>query len=133
LILNIIDNSTNGDMIVELTEHWAGFHLDTFLPELITRITNNKEVGLIEDGYFVVKERYIGRLVPATHGRKDEYILFFEDDIYQVAGRANYFLKLITGKNFGDVKINTSLQELEMLKNKWVEWFDKRCRKTKVK
>jgi hypothetical protein len=45
------------------------------------------------------------------------------DDLFTVAGRANWMLRNLTKKNFGYVKPNTSTDELTKLQQKWTRFF----------
>ena len=44
------------------------------------------------------------------------------DDLFKVAGRANWLLRNLTGKNFGEIKINFTSDSLLLLKSKWASW-----------
>lgn len=128
ILLNI-DNETNGTVVFELTENWAAIHISEILTPLVSRLDNIKEVGFDEDGMIVVNERYVkmGMVVIANHGVKEKDIIYTDDDIYKIAGRANFLLKRITGEDFGNVNIESSEKELEVLKDKWVNWLSSRC------
>ncbi|MEO6851026.1 MAG: hypothetical protein ABI166_10355, partial [Mucilaginibacter sp.] len=49
--------------------------------------------------------------------------LVFDNDLYQVGGRANQILQNLTDKNFGFVNIHSSQKELEELKEKWLKFL----------
>lgn len=44
------------------------------------------------------------------------------DDLYKVSGRANWLLRNLAGKNFGNIRINSTINNLLQLKEKWVSW-----------
>lgn len=47
-----------------------------------------------------------------------------DDDLFSVAGRANWVLRNITKKNFGYVKPNATAADLLLLQNKWKQWLE---------
>lgn len=46
------------------------------------------------------------------------------DDLFTVAGRANWMLRNLTKKVFGYVRPNTSAEDLTKLKDKWHRWLN---------
>lgn len=46
-----------------------------------------------------------------------------EDDVFTLAGRANWILRAITKKNFGFVKPKPSAESLRSLQDKWKRWL----------
>lgn len=44
------------------------------------------------------------------------------DDLFKVSGRANWLLRNLTGKNFGNIRINFTTDSLLQLKEKWISW-----------
>jgi hypothetical protein len=116
-ILDKIDNNKEYQYIFE-SEFWLAFNYKKMIPELIKRITNNKEIGLINTADLIIWERIeSGDLESYGHGG----VAF--DDLFKVSGRANHLLKRITGENFGNVMMNTSQKELTKLQNKWIKWL----------
>ncbi|NHN26118.1 hypothetical protein FIA58_010560 [Flavobacterium jejuense] len=118
-ILDKIDNSKEYQYIFE-SEYWLAFNYKKMIPELIKRITNNREIGLINTADLIIWERIeSGDLKFYGHGG----VAF--DDLFKISGRANHLLKNITGEDFGNVMMNTSQKELTELQNKWIEWLSK--------
>lgn len=116
-ILDKIDNNKEYEYIFE-SEYWLAFNYKKMIPELIKRITNNEEIGLINTADLIIWERIeSGDLEYYGHGG----IAF--DDLFKISGRANHLLKNITGEDFGNVMMNTSQKELTELQNKWIEWL----------
>lgn len=101
-----------------IAEYWIAYNYEAMIPELIKRISNNTEIGLVESMDLVIPERVAsGQMADYPNGQVSE------DDLFTVAGRANRLLKVITGEDFGDVSMKSSSFALKDLQNKWVEWF----------
>jgi hypothetical protein len=116
-MLDKIDSDSNYDYVF-LAEYWIVFHYKDMIPQLIKRITNKKEVGLINTADLIIWERIeSGHLEFYGHGGVSD------DDLFTVAGRANLLLKDITGENFGNVGIKSSREFLIKLQSKWVKWI----------
>jgi hypothetical protein len=116
-ILDKIDNSKEYQYIFE-SEYWLAFNYKKMIPELIKRITNNKEIGLINTADLIIMERIeSGDLEFYGHGG----VAF--DDLFKISGRANHLLKNITGQDFGNVMMKTTQTELNELQKKWIEWL----------
>ena len=116
-ILNQIDNKKDYHYIF-LAEYWMVFNYQEMIPELIERITNNREIGLENTSDLIIMERIeSGDLQFYGHGG------VAQDDLFKVSGRANHLLKRITGKDFGSVMIKTKQTELVEIQNKWIVWL----------
>jgi hypothetical protein len=101
-----------------IAEYWIAYNYQAMIPELIKRVSNNTEIGLVESMDLVIPERVAsGQMADYPNGQ------ICEDDLFSVAGRANRLLKVITGEDFGDVSMKSSPFALKDLQNKWVEWF----------
>jgi len=99
-------------------EYWIAFNYQVGIPELIKRITNDKEIGLKNYMDLIIMERVEnGDMTIDGHGK------IILDDLFKISGRANYLLKDITGQNFGDVKMKSTEEELRELQKKWIEWL----------
>lgn len=117
-ILDKIDNSKEYQFIFE-SEYWLAFNYKNMIPKLIKRITNNKEIGLINTADLIIWERIdSGDLKFYGHGG------VANDDLFKVSGRANHLLKNITGQDFGNVMMKTTKNELNELQKKWIEWLN---------
>jgi hypothetical protein len=46
-----------------------------------------------------------------------------DDDLFSVAGRANYILRNITSKNFGFVSVKSSASDLEKIRQSWSDYL----------
>lgn len=116
-MLDKIDNSPEYNYLY-IAEYWIAFNYEAMIPELIKRVSNNSEVGLVESADLVIPERVIsGQMRYMGDGN------ISEDDLFTIAGRANRLLTVITGENFGHVPVNASPMQLKALQEKWVEWF----------
>jgi len=116
-MLNQIDNEKDYHYIF-LAEYWLVFNYEKMIPELIERITDNREIGLENTSDLIIMERIeSGDLKFYGHGG------VAQDDLFKVSGRANHLLKRITGKDFGSVMMKTEKSELEEIQRKWVEWI----------
>ena len=50
--------------------------------------------------------------------------IIFENDLFTVSGRANELLQGLTGKNFGYVYLNSTDEDLKLLKRKWEDFLN---------
>lgn len=116
-ILDKIDNDSNYQYIF-LAEYWIAFHYSDIIPELIKRVTNKTEVGLVNSADLIILER-IGSKQMKFYGHGG----ISGDDLFTIAGRANRLLTIISGENFGQVSMYSTKEELEKLQKKWVNWL----------
>lgn len=90
----------------------------SYLNELAIQITNNKETKLKGTSRLIIWDRIIsGDIIFEGKG------LVIENDLFKVGGRANQILQNLTNRNFGNVSINSTDEELEILKNKWLSYL----------
>lgn len=116
-ILNKIDESSEYNTI-RMAEFWATLNYDTIIIELVKRITNNKIVGLKNSADLIIWERVqSGDLPFYGHGAVTD------DDLFSVAGRANYLMRKITGENFGNVSMYSTQRNLKKLQKRWAYWI----------
>jgi len=112
-----IDNNPNYRYIF-IAEYWMAFNYETMIPELLKRITDNHEVGLINTSDLIIWERIeSGDLKFWGHGG------VANDDLFTVAGRANHLLERITGEDFGWVSMYSIGKDLKKLQNRWAYWL----------
>jgi hypothetical protein len=98
-MLDKIDTSPEYNYLY-IAEYWIAFNYEAMIPELIKRISNNTEIGLVESMDLIIPERVaVGQMKNYPNGQ------ISEDDLFTVAGRANRLLKIITGENFGNVSM----------------------------
>lgn len=102
-------------LIVGATQHKDDKGL---LKALVTQITNKAKVDLKLTSRLIIWERITsGEIQFEGKGYQ------VNDDLFTVAGRANWMLRSLTKKNFGHVKPNTSQEELVTLQQKWGRWL----------
>lgn len=116
-MLNMIDSSPEYNYLY-IAEYWIAYNYEVMIPELIKRVSNNTEIGLVETGDLVIPDRVTSGQMPYLGDGN-----IAEDDLFVIAGRANRLLTIITGENFGTVPVNASPMQLKALQEKWVEWF----------
>jgi len=118
-MLDKIDNDSNYHYIF-LAEYWIAFHYQEIIPELIYRLTNKKEVGLVNSADLIIWERVQAKQMQFYgHGG------ISSDDLFTVAGRANRLLTEITGENFGHVSMYSTQEQLVTLQQAWIKWLKK--------
>lgn len=101
-----------------LAEYWIAFHYSDIIPELIKRITNKKEIGLVNSADLIIWERVQAKQMKFYgHGGSSN------DDLFTIAGRANRLLTQITGEDFGHVSMYSTKEQLETLQKKWIGWL----------
>ncbi len=89
-----------------------------YLKKLANQITNKKETKLTGTSRLIIWDRIInGDIIFEGKG------LVIDNDLFKVGGRANQLLQNLTNRNFGFVKINSTNDELETLKNKWLKYL----------
>jgi hypothetical protein len=117
--LKLIDNEKNFDKLFPVT-YWQAVDSNymEFIPFLIDRITNTTLIGLNQADDILIWERLTEKQ-KAWIG----YAYIINDDLYQIAGRANFLLKKISGENFGDIRIKNNPEKLLELKEKWKKWY----------
>lgn len=102
-------------LIIGAMEHGA----DTaFIKELIRQIADTTVTGLTKTKRLIIWERIITNEI-LFEGKG----LHVEDDLFSVAGRANWFLRNMTGNNFGYIRINSSLHDRSALQQQWLAWL----------
>lgn len=90
----------------------------TLLKGLVAQITNNAKVELKATSRLIIWERITsGEIQFEGKGYQ------VSDDLFTVAGRANWMLRNLTNRNFGYVKPNVSGEELAKLQQKWTRWM----------
>lgn len=103
---------------VEIIKYWSALHYESLIPELIFRITYTEMVGLKNYRDIIIWDRVDSGDMVLT-GPGAEII----DDLFSVAGRANYLLKNLTGEDFGDVGMSSSVEERLVIRDHWVNWL----------
>ena len=95
----------------------ANQHQQSIVPHLVNQLESNNEVKLKNTSRLIIWERIIlGDIMFEGKGMQ------VDDDLFSVAGRANWILRYLTGKNYGLVKPNSTLEELKQLKSNWTLW-----------
>ncbi len=117
-MLDKIDNDSDYEYIF-ISEYWLAFNYREMIPELISRITDNTEIGLENYADMSIPERVeSGDMEFYGHG------VTVGDDLFKVSGRANHLLTRIVGQNFGLVTMNSTQSELVEMRKKWIEWLN---------
>jgi urease gamma subunit len=99
-------------------EYWMAYNYQVMIPELINRLTNKTEVGLVNTADLIIGERIeSGDLKFYGHGG----VAF--DDLYTIAGRASHLLKRVTGMDLGSVSMYSTPADLKKLQNRWGYWL----------
>jgi hypothetical protein len=98
----------------------ANQHKDekTLLTGLTGQLTDQTERSLRDTSRLVIWERIVtGEILFEGEGFQ------VDDDLFTVAGRANWILRSITKKGFGYVKPKPSAESLQALQDKWNRWL----------
>ncbi|MEL7340385.1 MAG: hypothetical protein AAGM67_07870, partial [Bacteroidota bacterium] len=91
---------------------------EALIPELIFRLTYTEVVGLKNYRDIIIWDR-----VDSGDMTLDGPGAEVKDDLFAVAGRANYLLKNLTGEDFGDIGMATSREERLAIRDRWVSWL----------
>ena len=108
-----------GAVFLTLNASVNNYSKDTiYLKALANQVTNNVETKLEGTSRLIIWDRIInGDIIFEGKG------LVIDNDLFKVGGRANQILQNLTKKNFGEVAIQTTNEELEVLKNKWLSFL----------
>jgi len=90
----------------------------TMIKELIKLVQKNKVIPMTETYKLIIWERIRnGDMVFEGRG------IIVDDDLFNVAGKANWILRYIYGVRFGLVQINSTQFALDELARKWTELY----------
>lgn len=118
-ILDKIDNDKNFAYVWK-TPYWLVHHYQESLIKMIARVSDNTEIGLTNTANFTIPERCeAGDLDFHSHGGSTL------DDLFKVGGRANHFLKKLTGEDFGTVSMYHTEADLKRIQQRWAHWLKK--------
>lgn len=85
---------------------------------LVSQLTNSSKVSLEKTSRLIIWERIIsGEILFEGKGYQ------CDDDLFTVAGRANWVLRNLTKKNFGFVTPASTTADLEQLQKKWNQYL----------
>jgi hypothetical protein len=117
-IKNKIDTDDEYQYLFE-ANYWVTYNYEKVVKELILRITNKKFVGLKNTADLIIPERnQAGFLKSYGHGG------VVRDDLFTIAGRANHFLKIISGEDdFKSVSMYSTDADLKQIQNRWLYWL----------
>ncbi len=90
----------------------------SLLTGLITQLADSTERPLSGTGGLILWERIAKREI-VFEGKG----LHVQDDLFSVAGRANWILRSVTKKNFGYVNAKPSAEILASVQDKWKRWL----------
>lgn len=118
-ILDKIDHEPSFDYLFR-TSYWLVLdsNYQKIIPELINRITDTSYVGLTDADDVVIWER-----VKTGEMKRNGIAFYVDDDLYIVAGRANWLLRRISGLDNGRVNIHPNPADLKIIKEKWMNWY----------
>jgi hypothetical protein len=88
-----------------------------FFDSLINQIPNTNQYQLTLTSRLIIWERITSNDI-LFEGKGVQV----NDDLFKVAGRANWILRNLTGKDFGYVKMRSAKDSLQLLKDKWTNW-----------
>lgn len=119
LITKNVNDVYWSEVFITLNASLNNYSKDTaYLLALANQLTNKTETKLKGTSRLIIWDRIItGDIIFEGKG------LMFENDLFTVAGRANQILQTLTKKNFGFVNLNSTANELEDLKNNWLDFF----------
>ncbi|MBX0291088.1 hypothetical protein K3G63_11590 [Hymenobacter sp. HSC-4F20] len=98
-----------------------------YLRRLANQITNRSETKLTGTSRLIIWDRIISNDI-LFEGKG----LVIDNDLFQVAGRANEILQNLTGKKFGYVTPKSAASELAEIKGRWLDYLsDKQIEEVK--
>ncbi len=90
-----------------------------FLPELIKALTDTTYVGLTNAFDVTIWCR-----VKTGQLKENTYNYQIDDDVFKVCGRANWILKRLTKKEFGNIRCDTKQESIQLIQDKWIKWLN---------
>lgn len=91
---------------------------EEILPRLIQQLKDTSQTNLVNTSRLIIWERITnGDILFEGKGMQ------INDDLFTVAGRANWILRTLTEKDFGYVKFQTPIDKLKELSIKWENWI----------
>ena len=91
----------------------------TFIKDLVRQLNNNGENKLQLTSRLIIWERITnGDILFEGKGMQ------IDDDLFKIAGRANFILRNITKRNFGLIGMNSTTKDLTDLQTKWTEYLN---------
>ena len=88
------------------------------LKGLVAQVTNKAKVEMKATNRLIIWERISsGEIQFEGKGYQ------VTDDLFTVAGRANWMLRTLTKRTFGYIRPSTSEEELSRLQDKWARWL----------
>jgi hypothetical protein len=119
LLVKNVDDKSWSAVFLTMNASVNNYAKDTlYLRELANQLTNNSVTKLEGTSRLIIWDRIVsGDILFEGKG------LVFENDLFQVAGRANQILQLLTNKNFGFITIRTTAKELEELQTTWLSFL----------
>jgi len=115
---NLNDKSWSA-VFLTLNASIRNYSKDTnYLKGLANQVANNNVTKLEGTSRLIIWDRIIsGDIIFEGKG------LLLDNDLFKAGGRANQILQNLTNKNFGYVNINSTDEELEILKDKWLNYL----------
>ncbi|MCS7077229.1 MAG: hypothetical protein NZ455_11000 [Bacteroidia bacterium] len=120
-IATMLENNTTWSQLFFLSygaRHRYNSGDTSIIKELIQLVQKNRVIPMTETYKLIIWERIAnGDMVFEGRG------IIVDDDLFNVAGKANWILRYIYGVRFGLVKINSTQFALDELARRWTELY----------
>lgn len=119
LLIKNLNDKTWSAVFLTLNASVNNYSKDNdYLVKLADQVTNTTETKLEGTSRLIIWDRIInGDIIFEGKG------LVIDNDLFKVGGRANQILQNLTNKNFGFVTIQSTKEELEALKDRWLSFL----------
>jgi hypothetical protein len=115
--LNILRLEPSYGRLLDLAAY-AADHLPTMESDLVSALTDKTQVGLTGTADLTIPSRVrSGDMAATDHGDR------IDDDLFIVAGRANWLLEALTCRTFGPIELSSDQARLLSVQRKWRRYF----------
>ena len=89
-----------------------------WIPKLIKSLTDTTTIGLTNAGDVTIWCRVKTKELVANSLNYQ-----IDDDAFRVCGRAHWILKRLTKNEFGNIRCDTSMEDIELIQKQWYKWL----------
>lgn len=115
--LNILRLEPSYRRLLDLAAY-AAEHLPTMASDLVSALTDKTHVGLTGTADLTIPSRVrSGDMAATDHGDR------VDDDLFIVAGRANWLLEALTCRTFGPIDLSSDQTRLLSVQREWRRYF----------
>lgn len=91
----------------------------TLIPELINDLVDTTYLGLTN-----ANDVNIWCRIRNGDLKQTSFNYQIDDDIFKVCGRASWILKRLTKNKFGNIRCETTLEDMKIIQKQWIKWLN---------